>query len=93
MGKTISHTEAANIIGQHFQPIRDKLLNTLQLHDQVSQEPEHLSLIHASINQKSAELRPISFSSAIDLRKNRKYLPYAAFPLLALIIICLRHRV
>ena len=87
LGKTISHTEAANIIGQHFQPIRDKLLNTLQLHDQVSQEPEHLSLIHASINQKSAELRPIAFSSAIDLSKNRKYLPYAAFPLLALIII------
>ena len=87
LGKTISHTEAANIIGEHFQPIRDKLINTLQLHDQANQEPEHLALIHASINQKSSELRPISFSSAIDLSKNRKYLPYAAFPLLALVII------
>lgn len=87
LGKTISHTEAANIIGEHFQPVRDKLLNTLQLHDLVGSDSEHQALIYASINQKSMELRPISFSSAIDLRKNRKYLPYAVFPLLALIII------
>ncbi|MBL0097655.1 MAG: hypothetical protein IPP46_15035 [Bacteroidetes bacterium] len=87
LGKTLSRNDAAKIIGEHFQPIRDKLLNTLQLHDQANAEPEHLALIHASINQKSAELRPIPFSSAIDLRKNRKYLPYAAFPLLALVII------
>ncbi|MBK9402166.1 MAG: DUF4175 domain-containing protein [Bacteroidetes bacterium] len=87
LGNTLSRNDAAKIIGEHFQPIRDKLLNTLQLHDQANAEPEHLALIHASINQKSAELRPIPFSSAIDLRKNRKYLPYAAFPLLALVII------
>ena len=87
LGKTLSHTDAAKIVGEHFQPIRDKLLNTLQLHDQAGTEPEHIALIHASINQKSAELKPIPFSSAIDLGKNKKYLPYAAFPLLALLII------
>lgn len=87
LGKTLSHDEAARIIGEHFAHIKDKLINTLQLHEQAHTEPEHLALIHASINQKSAELRPVPFASAIDLGKNRKYLPYAAFPLLALIII------
>lgn len=87
LGKTISHNEAALIIGNHFSPIKDKLLNTLQLHEQASAESDHLDLIYASINQKSAELRPIPFTSAIDLRNNRKYLPWAAFPLLAFVII------
>ncbi len=87
LGKTLDHASAARIIGEHFSDIKDKLLNTLQLHEQATQEPEHMALIHASINQKSAELRPIPFGSAIDLRKNRKYLPYAAFPLLALLVI------
>lgn len=87
LGKTISHTEAAAIVGTHFGHISDKLLNTLQLHDQATTEKEHLDLIYASINQKSAELRPVPFSAAIDLRKNKKYLPWAALPLLALVII------
>ena len=30
-GKTISHEQAAQIIGQHFPYVQDKLLNTLQL--------------------------------------------------------------
>jgi hypothetical protein len=86
LGSTISHTEAARIIGSHFSHIEDKLLNTLQLHDLASKEPEHLLLIQASIGQKTAELRPIPFTSAIDLRMNRKYLPYAGVPVLALLV-------
>jgi hypothetical protein len=31
LGKTLSHDEAAEIIGQHFYDVKDKLLNTLQL--------------------------------------------------------------
>ncbi|HLT94635.1 MAG TPA: hypothetical protein VKZ56_08745, partial [Membranihabitans sp.] len=31
LGKTISHDDAARIIGDHFPEVRDKLLNTLQL--------------------------------------------------------------
>lgn len=87
LGKTLTHTEAARIVGDHFAPIRDKLLNTLQLHEQAEHSPADRELIFASIQQKSEELKPIPFASAIDLRKNRKYLPYAAFPLLALIVI------
>ena len=87
LGKVLSHEEAASIIGQHFSHIRDKLLNTLQLHEQSDSQQDQLELIQASINQKSTELRLIPFTSAIDLGKNRKYLPYAAFPLLVLIVL------
>lgn len=87
LGNTLSHTEAAGIIGQHFSHIEDKLLNTLQLHDLANSDPSHIALIEASILQKSTELSPIPFSSAIDLRKNRKYIPYAALPLFLLLIL------
>ena len=44
-------------------------------------------LVNASIDQKFNELRPVPFSSAIDLSGNKKYLKYALPPLLVLIII------
>ncbi|WP_432328656.1 hypothetical protein ACRQ5D_08655 [Mucilaginibacter sp. P25] len=31
LGKTLTHDEAAEIIGRHFNDVHDKLLNTLQL--------------------------------------------------------------
>jgi hypothetical protein len=31
LGQTISHEQASDIIGDHFHPVKDKLLNTLQL--------------------------------------------------------------
>ena len=34
LGKTISHEQAANIIGDHFKGVEDKLLNVLQLKKQ-----------------------------------------------------------
>ena len=37
LGKTLSHEEAARLIGLHFPEIADKLLNTLQLHQQSQQ--------------------------------------------------------
>ncbi len=87
LGPVISHTTAANIIGEHFAHIKDKLLNTLQLHDLADQHQDQISLIHASINQKSEELRPIPFTSAIDLRSNRKYLKFAAIPAVIFIVV------
>lgn len=80
LGKIISHNEAAAIVGTHFPHIQDKLLNTLQLHNLADSPGEDIDLIHASINQKSAELRPIPFTNAIDLKGNRKYLRFAAIP-------------
>jgi hypothetical protein len=99
IGKIISKEQAAEIIGKHFSNIQDKLLNVLQLHSALKTNIKHPGgygtgqtsniLIEASINQKIKELKPIPFASAIDLRKNKKYLKYALVPLLFLFAILL----
>ncbi len=89
LGKTISHQQASEIIGKHFQGVQDKLLNTLQLHSQQNANDSGISaqLLEASINQKIKELKPIPFSAAIDFSENKKYVKYAAVPVLVVLII------
>jgi len=81
LGKIISHEDAAEIIGKHFEGVRDKLLNTLQLKAQAESSESGQELILAGIDQKISHLKPIPFTSAIDLRKNKKYARYAVIPL------------
>lgn len=85
LGKVISHEQAANIIGDHFTDVKDKLLNVLQLKKQTGNS-ENAALIHASINQKTEDIKLVPFKSAIDLSNNRKYLRYALPPLLLLLV-------
>lgn len=87
LGNTISHEQASAIIGRHFTPVKDKLLNTLQLKKLSELNSEQRSLIDASINQKVAELRPVPFTSAIHIYENRKYLKYLLAPLAIIIIV------
>lgn len=87
LGKVISHEKAANIIGDHFSNVQDKLLNILQLRKQADSTAGDASLIAASIDQKSSEISPIPFRSAIDLGQNRKYLKYALPPLFSFVVI------
>ncbi len=86
LGSVISHEKAASIIGDHFSDVKDKLLNILQLKKQ-SQSQADKSLLIASINQKSEEIKPVPFKTAIDLSKNKKYLRYALPPLLLLFVL------
>ena len=86
LGEVISHDKAAEMVGSHFINVKDKLLNVLQLRRQASGAGDS-SLLLASIDQKAAEISPVPFRSAIDLRKNRQYLKYALPPLLLLIVI------
>jgi hypothetical protein len=88
LGKVISHEQAAQIIGQHFTDVKDKLLNILQLKQQ-SNNAIYAELINASINQKSEEIKIVPFTSAIDLGKNRKYLRYALPPVLLFLFLIL----
>jgi hypothetical protein len=85
LGRSISHEEAARIIGTHFTEVRDKLLNTLQLHGMAESDPARRELILASIGQRSQELGTVPFARAIDLRRNTRYLRYALPPLLILL--------
>ncbi|MCG8332658.1 MAG: hypothetical protein MI974_33545 [Chitinophagales bacterium] len=86
LGSVISHEQAAQIIGEHFTDVKDKLLNVLQLKKQ-SDHSENRELILASINQKSDEIKVVPFRNAIDLSKNRKYLRYALPPMMLLVLI------
>ena len=85
LGSSISHEQAADIIGDHFGSIKDKLLNVLQLKKQ-SEVADKTDLIHASINQKTENIKLVPFRSAIDLGNNRKYLKYALPPALLLLV-------
>jgi len=86
LGEVISHDKAADIIGEHFSNVKDKLLNVLQLRRQAGDAAD-TGLILASIDQKASEISPVPFPAAIDLSKNRKYLKYALPPLALLILI------
>ncbi len=72
IGTTISPKQAAIIIGKHFSEVDDKLLGVLELNE--VQNIDNLSLIEASIIQKTQQLNPIAFTNAINLRVNYTYL-------------------
>lgn len=77
LGKTLTHRKAAEIIGSHFSNVEDRLINILELREQAGSS----ELALAAIAQKAEQLRPVPFQSAIDFRKNVKYLRYALAPL------------
>ena len=86
--KKMSDEKAAVIIGRFFPEISDKLLNTLQLSNELSQNIDNQLLI-ATIEQRTEHLKPINFSDAVNLKENYKYLRYfgIAFVVLSVALI------
>ena len=87
VGKSLSHDEAAAIIGRHFNDVNDKLLNTLQLKKLADNDAQHRLLIEASINQKIDELKPVSFPAAISIKENKRFLKWLLVPAAVICII------
>ena len=87
LGSIISHHQAAAIIGTHFQHVKDKLINVLQLKENGVDHQNSKDLLEAAINQKIGELKPIPFTAAIDLSQNKKYLKYAIAPLAIILVL------
>lgn len=87
-GKVLSYEEASAIIGSHFGNIQDKLLNTLQLQQHHAYTGSN-ELLLAGINQKISELKPVPFSSAINISDNRRYLKYVIPPLFITLALCI----
>ncbi|MGY3054480.1 hypothetical protein ACVWYG_002687 [Pedobacter sp. UYEF25] len=87
LGRRLSLDEASVIIGNHFTDIKDKLLNTLQLHQLAENNPANTNLIFASIDQKILELKPIPFYSAVRIGDNKKYLKYLFIPISLILLI------
>ena len=83
IGKTISHKQAAKIIGTHFSEVSDKLLNILELQEMSVAENE---LINASIQQKIKDIKPIAFSSAINYSDNKKHIKWVLIPLVIILL-------
>ncbi|MGB0981615.1 MAG: hypothetical protein ACPGUH_05895 [Winogradskyella sp.] len=78
----INYETASQLIGNHFPEVSDKLLNVLQL----NQSANSSDLLVASIAQKSKELQPIPFKSAINFASNTKYIKYAALPIAIVLV-------
>ena len=86
LDRQLSDEEAAGQIGRHFPQIRDKLVNTIQLHDLSHADN---ALIQASIDQKTKEVSVVPFVDAISFGENKKYLKFLLFPLAAAAIVLL----
>ena len=83
--KKMSVEQASVLIGKFFPEIKDKLLNTIQLSNQMEAETDN-ALLAATIEQRTSRLSPIHFADAVDLRGNLKYLG-VFFGLLLLLIL------
>ena len=85
--KKMSDEQAAVIIGKFFPEISDKLLNTIQLSNDLSQNADN-ELLEATIEQRTERLKPINFSDAVNLKENYKYLKIfgLAFIILSVLI-------
>ncbi len=86
-GKRISHQQAATIIGKHFPKVNDRLLNTLQLKTLLDNDKLNTSILEASIEQRSQNLSPIPFQSAINFTINKRYLKFTLPPLFVLVFL------
>ena len=86
LNKQLSDQAAALQIGRFFPEVKDKLLNTIQLHQLTLSDN---TLIQASIKQRTNDLNLIPFTQAINFKENSKYLKYIVPPLAIVIILLL----
>jgi hypothetical protein len=95
LGNILTYEESAIIIGNHFPNIKDKLLNVLQLQQQSIKGSGsiNIELLEASINQKTLELKPVSFNTAINFKENIKHVKYIVIPFLIIILMLLHLQV
>jgi hypothetical protein len=75
-GTRINRYQASHIIGTFFPNVSDRLLNTLQLNDDLSHQTGNIELLRASVSQRAESLSAIPFSDAIDVRENMKYVKW-----------------
>lgn len=83
--KRMQAIEAAKIIGDHFNSVGDKLINAIQLGQDMDKNDSELLI--ASINQKSLEIKPINFLYAIDLSTTKTWLKITGI-LFSTILLC-----
>lgn len=85
LGKQISHEQAAKIIGKFFPTVDDSLFNTLQLAKLTQEKHINLSILAASIEQRSSQLKLVPFAKAIPLKANKRFLKYLLPPVFIIV--------
>jgi hypothetical protein len=88
-GKRIDRYQASSIIGSFFPNVSDRLLNTLQLNDSLSNQDVNFELIRASVVQKSQSLSIVPFVNGIELKKNLKYAKFVVPIMIVFVVISL----
>ena len=83
----MSLEQAALLIGRFFPGVDDKLLNTLQLSSSTDDLGSQ-QLLEATIEQRTAQLAPLRFTDAVDLKGNLRYV-YIFIILLLLLVLLL----
>jgi len=87
-GKQLTNEQVAEIIGQHFNEIDDKLLNTLELQKQLERgEYKSLELLSAAIDHKIDSFKTYSFVQAVPVKKTKKFARWIFLPLAIFIIL------
>ena len=86
-GNRINRYQASGIIGTYFPDVSDRLLNTLQLNDQMNVNSADYELLNASVQQRSVAMNVVPFTEAININENKKYLPYLITIILVLFLI------
>ena len=81
--RQISDEGAASNIGNFYPDIRDKLLNLVQLR-KIEKKND---LLLASIDQRSNDMKYISFENVISFKDNIKYIKYLILPFLITAVI------
>ena len=86
-GDRIDRYQASKIIGVFFPHISDRLLNTLQLKDQMNKNSADYELLYASVQQRSATMSIVPFTDAIDFNENKKHLKWVLPTVLVLFLV------
>ena len=88
LGRQLSREQIAKMVGSYFPEIDDKLLNLLQLQDQLEQgDYKSYELLETAIQTKTAQLKPFPFVKAIRFENTTRYLKWAVIPSLIFVLI------
>ena len=77
LGNRLGYEDASKIIGDHFPEISDRLLNVLQLQNQLSGQlgaTSDTTLLQASIEERTRALKPVPFQRAVDWSASKQFL-------------------
>ena len=88
LGRQLSSEQIAKMVGSYFPEIDDKLLNLLQLQNQLEQgDYKSYELLETAIATKTDQLKPFPFVKAIRFDNTTRYLKWAVIPVLIFVLI------